>query len=63
MIRVIDDKPHPSIVKQVICRNCGSTLEYTPNDVTIDWSTDYTGSRDASNYINCPKCSKRIGVK
>ena len=25
--------PHKSVVKECICRKCGCTLEYTPNDV------------------------------
>jgi hypothetical protein len=62
MIRVVDDKPHPSVVKQVLCRKCGCTLEYTPNDVTEAWHTDYTGCKDKANFILCPKCSNHISV-
>jgi hypothetical protein len=32
-IRIIDPGPHKSVVKEVICQNCGATLEYTPADV------------------------------
>lgn len=33
MIRIIDEKPDASVVKNVICRNCGVKLEYVPADV------------------------------
>lgn len=62
MIKIIDTKPHKSVVKEVVCKNCGSTLEYTPSDVKRDYSTDYTGDRDYYNYINCPSCSHKIVV-
>jgi ribosomal protein S27E len=57
MIKVIDDKPHPTVVKQVVCRNCGVTLEYTPADVQSFVHYDYGGGSDTVLYIPCPKCS------
>ena len=45
VVRIIDPNPHPSVVKQVLCRNCGVKLEYTPADVSKRTVTDYTGSR------------------
>lgn len=62
-IRVIKTEPHPSVVKQVICRNCGATLEYTPNDIKEDYSTDYTGGRDYYRYIPCPPCGHQVHVR
>lgn len=62
MIKVINDQPHPSVVKQCICNNCGAMLEYTPNDVRKDKRTDYTGCTDTYHLIDCPKCSKEITV-
>ena len=61
-IKVINPQPHPSVVKQAICRNCGAMLEYTPNDVREDYSSDYTGGRDYYRYIPCPQCNKQVHV-
>ena len=55
MVKVIETKPDPSIVKRTICRNCGSTLEYTPADVGMVNFPDYTGS-DWQRAIKCPQC-------
>jgi len=63
MIRIIKTEPDKSVTKEVICKNCGSTLEYTPSDVVRDYSTDYTGGRDYYNYIRCLSCSHEITVK
>lgn len=62
MIKVIKSEPHPSVVKQVLCRNCGATLEYAPADVKQDYSTDYTGGRDYYKYIKCPSCNNKAHV-
>ncbi len=59
---VIDSKPHPSVVKEKICRNCGATLQYTPQDVATKKDYDYTGSFDVVRYIKCPQCSKDVNV-
>lgn len=32
---VVDKGPDPSVVKRVICQNCGAKLEYTPRDITL----------------------------
>ena len=63
MIKVISNVPHKSVVKECICRNCGSTLEYTPNDVKETTSTDYGGGTDTYYHIDCPTCMKRVYVK
>lgn len=62
MVQIISTKPHPSVVKQKICRNCGATLEYTPNDIQKRKSTDYTGHVDIDNVIQCPQCHKEVFV-
>lgn len=62
MIRIIDEKPHHSVVKEVICRNCGVTLEYTPADVQENSYTDYGGGGGVQGLIGCLKCSKPIVV-
>lgn len=59
MINIIDTKQHKIVVKEVVCKNRGSTLEYTP----IDVKRDYTGERDYYNFIKCPSCSHKSVVK
>jgi hypothetical protein len=61
-IRIINEVPHPTVVKEVICKNCGVTLEYTPADVEINKYTDIDGGRGVQGLIGCPKCSKPIIV-
>lgn len=62
MVRVINSTPDASIVKQKVCRNCGVTLEYTPNDVAIKKTIDYTGHVDVDHVIKCPSCQKEVYV-
>jgi uncharacterized protein with PIN domain len=62
MIRVVDRGPHKSAVKEVVCRHCGSSLEYTPFDVQEEIVSDYTGSKDIEKVIYCPTCNHRIRV-
>lgn len=63
MIKVINDTPHPSVVKQIVCRNCGVTLEYTPNDVMERIDRDYGGGSELFRYIPCPKCNHKQGMR
>lgn len=63
MVTVISTVPHPSVVKEVICRNCGSTLNYVPADIQEKIISDYTGCRDTVYFIKCPSCSHEISVK
>lgn len=58
-IKVVKIKPHKSVVKKCVCNNCGATLEYTPNDVTYAWYSDYGGGRDKYAEFNCPNCGKK----
>lgn len=62
-ITVINAGPHQSVVKEVICKNCGATLQYTPNDVKRETVTDYGGGIEVLSSIICPLCSKSVGVK
>lgn len=63
MVRVVKMEPHLSVVKEVICRNCGATLEYVPADVQTRIETDYGGGRDNVRYIVCPPCGHQQTVK
>jgi len=60
MVKIVALEPDKSVVKECICQNCGETLAYVPNDLKEDYSSDYTGSKDYFNYIECPNCNKRI---
>jgi hypothetical protein len=62
-IRIVEEKPDPSVVKRKVCGNCGVTLEYVPADVQRGIDTDYTGGRDPYSYIICPKCGKEVRVR
>lgn len=62
MVKVISTNPHESVVKRVICKHCGSTLEYVPVDVQEQTLTSYDGSSDTSKFIICPTCSNRLWV-
>lgn len=62
-IVIINEKPAPHVVKQVVCYNCGVTLEYTPNDTRKVVYYDYGGGADACKVIDCPKCQKELQVK
>ena len=62
MVQVVDTKPHKSVIKEVVCRSCGATLEYVPNDVQSETHCDYGGGRDLYRFIKCPNCGKKVGV-
>lgn len=63
MVTVVSTQPHHSVVKETICKNCGSTLQYVPRDVKEKYISDYTGDRDFVRYIECPTCSHHLGVR
>lgn len=62
MVTIVKTEPHPSVVKEVVCRSCGATLSYVPNDVKSRMVSDYGGGRDEYKHIKCPNCSKEVGV-
>lgn len=63
MVTVVSRIPHQSVVKETICRNCGSTLQYVPRDIKERIEGDYTGGRDVYHYIECPECGDNVTVK
>ncbi len=63
MVRVIEETPDPSVVKQVICKNCGVKLEYVPADTKQHNGSDYSGDPSGYSWIDCPKCSNKVIVK
>ena len=62
-IRIIEEKPDPSVVKTVICRKCGVKLEYVPIDIKSYTSRNYGGGSDTYYYIPCLKCNNQVPVR
>lgn len=62
MVKVISTVPPAHMVKQVVCKHCGSTLEYMPKDVESYMTRDYSGDSDVHRYIPCPTCSNKVHV-
>jgi len=63
MVTVVSTIPHPRVVKEAICSNCGATLNYVPADINERVEIDYTGGRDLVHFIKCPPCGNNIYVK
>lgn len=63
MVTVVSTQPHRSVVREAICKDCGSTLEYVPKDVKNRTVRDYTGERELIHYIDCPNCNHQVAVK
>jgi uncharacterized protein with PIN domain len=63
MVTVVSRTPHQSVVKETICKNCGSTLQYVPRDIKERTVSDYLGDRDIIKYIECPECNDHVTVK
>ena len=57
MVRIVEEKPDPSVVKQVVCGNCGRKLEYVPADKQRGTTSDYY-----YNFITCPGCKHKVPV-
>lgn len=60
MVKIIEEKPDPSVVKRVICKSCGVTLEYVPCEVKKYEGRDYSGGPDGQEWIDCPKCTNMV---
>ena len=63
MVTVVSTSPHPSVVKETICRNCGATLQYVPKDIKEKIVSDYTGDKERIRYIECPPCNHHIVIR
>lgn len=63
MIEIVDEKPDPEVVREVVCQNCGVKLRYVPNDVKERNYLDYSGTPDITQWIDCPKCQKAVTVR
>jgi ribosomal protein S27E len=62
-IQIVDKGPHKSVVKEVVCTNCGATLAYTPADVQSKVVADYGGGSDVVKTIHCPQCEHNQSVR
>ena len=60
MVRLISEGPDPSVVKRVVCKNCGAMMEYVPADVMSKTVHDYGGGSDDYHFITCLKCQESI---
>lgn len=61
-IKIVEDKPDPKVVKQVVCSQCGVKLEYVPVDVQESNEYDHGGGCDRVRWIECPKCKNHVTV-
>jgi hypothetical protein len=61
-IRVIAPGPGPA-EKKAVCKDCGATLGYVPNDIKEYNGHDYGGGPDGCQWIDCPECGKRVILK
>ncbi len=62
MVTVVKSEPHHSVIKEAICRNCGATLAYVPNDIKEEVHRDYGGGSEIYKHIMCPQCNHKVGV-
>lgn len=54
----------PQALRQCICHQCASIIEYSLNEVNSFVEKDYGGGSEVVYYIICPGCSKKVnGVK
>ena len=61
-IKIIKKAPAKTVAKRCVCRHCGATLEYTPNDVTYKSYKDLGGGFDKYAEFNCPNCGNFLQV-
>jgi len=59
-VRIVRKKPDVSVIKRVVCQNCGVTLEYLPKDVKERHGRDYCGGPDGDKHIMCPACDAKV---
>lgn len=54
--------PDPNDYRRTQCRECYVKVEYSPEEVTSNYVTDYGGDGDTIYCIPCPKCKHSIRV-
>lgn len=60
MVKVLVERH--KYLKQVDCKECGSTLEYTIADTEVKEYTDMGGYSESYRVITCPVCSNEVEV-
>jgi len=66
MIKIVKAEPDKSVIREIICKSCGVTLSYVPNDiknrkVSVSHYDGGSGTR-AEYYIECPECKKDVSI-
>ena len=60
-MKVVARGPDSRVVRQVVCRGCGATVEYVPNDVReLYRGKDISGCGEGRDGFSCPSCGKDI---
>lgn len=62
-VKIINDIPDPKVVKNIVCKHCGVTLEYVPIDVKRRDGKDYTGGADGETWVDCPNCNGKAIIR
>lgn len=60
-IKIINKKPHESVVKRRVCSDCGITFTYTPIDRVLK-NYSCCGSMESDFFIKCPNCNSEMIV-
>jgi len=60
---VLDPGPDPSVKKEIVCRQCGAKLQYTPRDVKSKTTKDIDGGSGTWEWIVCPQCNEDVTVR
>jgi RNase P subunit RPR2 len=55
-------KRHSSVLKTIICKDCGAELRYAPCDVRAETVSDYSGGKDTYRFIKCPECNAKMYI-
>jgi hypothetical protein len=63
MITIVNSEPDPSVLREVICQNCGITLSYLPIDTLTQKLSCMGESEGSYKYIECLGCAARIEVE
>ncbi len=61
MVRIIGEAPEA--LKYTTCKHCATMLEYTQSEVKEYHGKDYSGGADGQEWIDCPKCSKKVIIR
>lgn len=61
-VTVVKREPPPEVLKEVVCRQCGCTLQYVPID-EVDGKRSCMGEVWSVKYIVCPECKSSVITK